>query len=171
MNWDEWDASRVDDEVTQLTEFARKFAIRSAEMAVAAGDIPDFAYAEGGAVTRFLVPGRYVTEVRGQASATAHGHQGANPERIAWLRQLRAEEGLPVRIIFVDQRNEIQQEQHWQEVWLDRIEPEVRNIQMADKTRKRQGWKVRELRQGTGLIEFPPEAPEPVDLTPQGALL
>lgn len=175
MRWDEFDETTVDDEVTELTEFAIRFAKRSAGMAVAAGDIAEFECREAGAAVRFYVParpggiGNYVTEVRGQASATAHGMQGSNPGRIARLRALAEEAGVPVRMVFVDQRNAVQQEQHWQEVWLDRIEPEVHWISKAP-TQKRQGWKVREMRQGTGLIEFPEAAPEPIALA-QEALL
>ena len=94
--WDEWDGSFVDDEITELTEFAKKWALISARAEVG----ENFVYAEGGAAIRIKVNG-YVTEVRGQVSAGGHGRQGAHPARVAALRALVE----PVRIVFVDSRS------------------------------------------------------------------
>ncbi len=163
--WDDWDASAIDDERTELTDFAKRFATRSVELAAAAGEIDGWRFAEGGAVLRILANG-YVTEFRGQSSATGHGKQGSDPRRIAALRAIAC----PVRIVFIDARNEIDQEQKWQEVWLGREhgEPEVVEIDKAT-THRRQGWRVAELRRGSGPVDFPETAP--VVVPAQGGLL
>lgn len=164
--WDDWDASKIDDETTELTEFAKRFAKRSAICAAAAEEINrDYLYAEGGAALRVLANG-YVTEFRGQSSATGHGKQGSDPRRIAALRRLPC----PVRLVFIDARNEIDLEQKWQEVWLGREhgEPDVVEIDKAT-THRRQGWRVSELRRGAGLVDFPETAP--VVVPAQGGLL
>lgn len=144
--WDGFDASIEDDERTGLTDAAIALGLRS----VAAAAPPDWCWAEGGAVLRVRVGG-YVTEFRGQSSAGGHGMQGSDPRRIAALRELDE----PVRMVFVDQGA-----RKWQAVWLGIDEPEVVNVDLSPDHR-RQGWRVREMQRGEGLVPFPEAAPTP----------
>lgn len=151
--WDDFDASSVDDESTKLTDYARTFATASASAETEGA----YLWAAGGSVTRILAHG-YLTEVRGSSSANGHGKQGCWPRRVAELRAYSEEYDVPVRIVFIDERAEFSDRQKWQAVWLDRIEPEVVNID-NDTTHRRQGWRVAEMIRGQGLIDFPEEAP------------
>lgn len=152
--WDEWDGSLVDDEITSLTRYATEFALTSARAEVG----ERFVYAIAGAAIRLRTFG-YVTEVRGQISAGGHGNQGAHPARVAALRELDEQ----VRMVFVDTRSASPStSQSWQAVWLDLNEPEIANIDKRPDHR-RQGWAVRDLIRGRGLIPFPEAPPARVE--------
>lgn len=145
----------IRDETTELTQAAHEFARRSVEAEREVRDWTTFVEAGAGGALWIILPGAYVTEVRGQSSAGGHGKQGCGPDRIAALRALP----LAARIVFVDQTHHDSAQQKWQAVWLDINEPEVVQID-RDTTHKRQGWRVRDMERGVGLIPFPETAPE-----------
>lgn len=74
----------------------------------------------------------YVLEVRGQASATAHGYQGFRSSRGELLRRLE-DMGLPVYVAFKDGGT-------WETAWLSELGPSKALRKSADRDEARFGW-------------------------------
>jgi hypothetical protein len=75
----------------------------------------------------------YVLEVRGQASATAHGYQGFRPARGELLQAVRSA-GLPVFLAFRDGGT-------WETQWLESLPPaKPLRIAAGDREGERYGW-------------------------------
>lgn len=79
----------------------------------------------------------YVLEVRGQASATAHGYQGFRPSRGELLQAVQAA-GLPVFLAFRDGGT-------WETQWLESL-PSAKPLRRSEGDREdaRYGWYVGE---------------------------
>lgn len=74
----------------------------------------------------------YILEVRGQASATAHGSQGFRPARGELLRKCE-EMGLPVFVAFRDGGT-------WETAWLSELPPAQPLRLSGDREEQRYGW-------------------------------
>jgi hypothetical protein len=156
---DDWKLFTGYEEVTRETGYAFEFAWRSAERATEERGAR-FEALDRGAELRFLSE-RYLTVVRGQASATAHGMHGAHPDRVSELRKWSAATGYPVRYWFVEPRNKdpYRQVSYWV-VITDPDAPPAEVISYGDgPKRRRYGWRVRDLVRHEGPIPFPLEIP------------
>jgi len=154
VSWDEFDASAYEDERTRDTEVAHAAVLRLLKRQKLSFD-----YAVGGAALRAHL-GTYVVEARGQSSAAAHGKQGADPRRLAALRELDK----PALLLFVESGAKT-----LEAIWLHTAPPAV-NID-NDPSHRRQGWWVRDMDYHGPLDEwvFPRSVPE-LDLTASGRM-
>ncbi len=148
--WDEFDGSETD-EVTEITQEAHTRALR---LAVSQFGWHGFQHKLIGHSLRlrFLSAG-YVAEVRGQSSATGHGKHGADPRRLAELRELEE----PVLLVFMEAGGSTVYSG-----WLRDL-PDSRRI-AKDPSRKRAGWRCDELeRHPDRSFRFPTEVPPPTE--------
>jgi hypothetical protein len=92
-----------------------------------------------------------VLEIHGQSSVTGHGNQGLRPTRIALLRRLHDDHGLPSYLIFVEGHKV------WRRSWLHDL-PAAKPISHGldgDPDSKRYGWSVAEMERVEGEIVLP----------------
>lgn len=132
------DGVEGDDPETEGTREAHLAAAYAANR-----QLNDWEHVDLGAQLRIQTNRGYVAVIVGQRSATGHGMQGLNPERIAELREYCD----PFWLVFIDGHTV------WS-CWPHAMGPELTVNIALDTVNRRQGWKCEDLAK-SGVIQFP----------------